>query len=140
VVSLQMFYVCYSAVSRVAVHIRRNEQNEKGVRGENAKHFTQVDTPVLKWVVRPENRSPDLWDTVSMATRNLRVVNWLSTVPAVGVSAHCDRTFKVRLDSVKRASAAQESLRKQWPSTTASARMLLPDSHRLSSTAPARQP
>jgi hypothetical protein len=49
-----------------------------------------------------------------MATRNLRVVKWLGTVPAVAVCTQCDRNFKVPLDSLKRTSEAQESLRKQF--------------------------
>jgi hypothetical protein len=53
-----MFYVCYSAVSRVAVHIRRNDRNEKGVRGENAKPFTQVDTPRLEMGGTPRKSEP----------------------------------------------------------------------------------
>ena len=43
-----------------------------------------------------------------------RVVKWLGTVPAVGICTHCDRNFKVPLDSLKSASDAQESLRKSW--------------------------
>ena len=49
-----------------------------------------------------------------MATRNLRVVKWLGTVPAVGICTKCDRNFKVPLDFLKRTSDAQESLRKQF--------------------------
>lgn len=48
------------------------------------------------------------------AARNLRVVEWLGTVPAVGICTHCERSFKVPLDSLKRTSDAQESLRKQF--------------------------
>ena len=49
-----------------------------------------------------------------MAKRNLRVVKWLGTTPAVGICMYCDRVFKVPLDSLKRTSDAQESLRKQF--------------------------
>jgi hypothetical protein len=49
-----------------------------------------------------------------MTTRNLRVVKWLGMVPAVAVCTECDRNFKVPLDSLTRASQAQESLRKQF--------------------------
>jgi hypothetical protein len=51
---------------------------------------------------------------VSVAKVNLRVTKWLGTVPAVGVCTHCERTFKVPLGSLKRTSAAQESLRQQF--------------------------
>jgi hypothetical protein len=46
--------------------------------------------------------------------RNLRVVKWLGTVPAIGVCTYCVREFKVPIDSLKRTSEAQESLRKQF--------------------------
>jgi len=49
-----------------------------------------------------------------MAKRNLRVVKWLGTVPAIGICTHCAQNFKVPLDSLKRTSDAQESLRKQF--------------------------
>jgi hypothetical protein len=49
-----------------------------------------------------------------MTTRNLRVVKWLGTVPAVAVCSQCDRNFKVPLNSLTRVSEAQESLRKQF--------------------------
>jgi hypothetical protein len=49
-----------------------------------------------------------------MKKRNLRVVKWLGTVPALGVCTYCANSFKVPLDSLKRTSDAQESLRKQF--------------------------
>jgi hypothetical protein len=49
-----------------------------------------------------------------MPQRSLRVTKWLATVPAVGICTHCERNFKVPLDSLKRTSDAQESLRKQF--------------------------
>ena len=49
-----------------------------------------------------------------MAKANLRVTNWLGAVPAVGVCTNCERIFKVPLESLKRISEAQESLRKQF--------------------------
>ncbi len=49
-----------------------------------------------------------------MPTRNLRVVKWLGTVPAVALCTQCDRNFKVPLDLLKKTSAAQENLRKQF--------------------------
>ena len=49
-----------------------------------------------------------------MEKRNLRVVKWLGTVPAVGVCTACARTFKVPLDFLKKTAEAQESLRKQF--------------------------
>jgi hypothetical protein len=49
-----------------------------------------------------------------MARANLRVTKWLSTVPAIGSCTNCERLFKVPLESLKRTSEAQESLRKQF--------------------------
>jgi hypothetical protein len=49
-----------------------------------------------------------------MANPNLRVTKWLGTVPAVGVCTGCQRTFKVPVESLKKTSEAQESLREQF--------------------------
>ena len=44
----------------------------------------------------------------------LRVVKWLSTTPAVGVCALCNREFKVPLSALKRTADAQASLQEQF--------------------------
>jgi len=49
-----------------------------------------------------------------MAKRNLRVLKWLGTVPAIGVCTSCNRQFKVPLPDLKRVGDAQESLRIQF--------------------------
>jgi len=49
-----------------------------------------------------------------MAKRNLRVVKWLGTVPAVGRCTSCNREFKVSMTDLKRITEAQESLRRQF--------------------------
>jgi hypothetical protein len=49
-----------------------------------------------------------------MPKRNLRVLKWLGTVPAVGVCTLCNREFKVPMDAMKRVADAQESLRLQF--------------------------
>jgi hypothetical protein len=54
------------------------------------------------------------WETVVMAKRNLRVVKWLGTVPAIGVCTLCNREFKVPMTAMKRVADAQESLRIQF--------------------------
>src|ERR1700681_3736754 len=46
-----------------------------------------------------------------VAKRNLRVVKWLGTVPAVGVCTFCDGLFNVPMTALKRVADAQESLR-----------------------------
>jgi len=49
-----------------------------------------------------------------MYKRNLRVIKWLGTVPAIGICTYCATNFQVPLESLKRTSDAQESLRKQF--------------------------
>jgi hypothetical protein len=49
-----------------------------------------------------------------MAKSNLRVTQWLGTVPAIGMCTKCERNFKVPLEFLKRTGEAQESLRKQF--------------------------
>jgi hypothetical protein len=49
-----------------------------------------------------------------MEKRNLRVAKWIGTTPAIGFCTCCAATFKVPLDSLKRTTDAQESLRKQF--------------------------
>jgi hypothetical protein len=55
-----------------------------------------------------------MWETVSMPKRNLRVIKWLGTIPAVGVCTFCNTHFAVPLSSLKRVADAQESLRVQF--------------------------
>jgi hypothetical protein len=49
-----------------------------------------------------------------MEKRNLRVVKWLATTPAVGVCTLCNREFKVPSTALKSVSDAQQSLRVQF--------------------------
>jgi hypothetical protein len=49
-----------------------------------------------------------------MPKRNLRVLKWLGTTPAVAVCTFCNREFKVPLQAVKRVSDAQENLTRQF--------------------------
>jgi hypothetical protein len=49
-----------------------------------------------------------------MPKRNLRVLKWIGTTPAVAVCTSCDREFKVPLDGLRRVADAQESLRLQF--------------------------
>ncbi|MGA2645519.1 MAG: hypothetical protein ABSF15_12450 [Candidatus Sulfotelmatobacter sp.] len=49
-----------------------------------------------------------------MAKRNLRVLKWLQTVPAIAVCTNCNREFKVPLAALKRVADAQEDLRVQF--------------------------
>jgi len=49
-----------------------------------------------------------------MPKRNLRVLKWIGTTPAVAVCTACDYEFKVSLESLKRVVDAQESLQRQF--------------------------
>ena len=49
-----------------------------------------------------------------MEKRNLRVVKWLASTPAVGECTQCQRQFSVSLPALRQVSDAQESLRKQF--------------------------
>jgi len=49
-----------------------------------------------------------------MPKRNLRVLKWLGTVPAIAICTRCNREFKVPLTDLKRVANAQESLRLQF--------------------------
>lgn len=49
-----------------------------------------------------------------MPKRNLRVLKWLGTTPAIGVCTMCNREFKVPLAELKRTASAQENLKLQF--------------------------
>src|ERR1035441_305752 len=50
----------------------------------------------------------------SMPKRNLRVIKWVGTVPAVAVCTLCNQQFKVPLSSMKRVSDAQQLLKNRF--------------------------
>ncbi|MGA2377258.1 MAG: hypothetical protein ABSF72_17200 [Candidatus Sulfotelmatobacter sp.] len=49
-----------------------------------------------------------------MPKRNLRVLKWLGTAPAVAVCTSCNREFKVSLEVLKRVGGAAENLKLQF--------------------------
>jgi hypothetical protein len=49
-----------------------------------------------------------------MAKRNLRVLKWLGTTPAIAVCTACNREFRVPLELLKRVAGSQEYLRVQF--------------------------
>jgi len=49
-----------------------------------------------------------------MIQRRLRVVQWLSTTPAVGVCTLCSREFKVPISALRRTADSQASLQAQF--------------------------
>jgi hypothetical protein len=50
----------------------------------------------------------------ALPKRDISVLKWLGTVPAVGVCTVCNREFTVPMAAMKRVADAQESLRKQF--------------------------
>jgi hypothetical protein len=48
------------------------------------------------------------------AKRNLRVLKWIGTVPAVGLCTLCDRQFTVPVTALKRVADAQQNLTTQF--------------------------
>jgi hypothetical protein len=51
---------------------------------------------------------------MAMPQRNLRVIKWLGTVPALGVCTVCNRQFTVPMTAITRVADAQEALRLQF--------------------------
>ncbi len=49
-----------------------------------------------------------------MPKRNLRVLKWLGTTPAIAVCTMCHREFKVPLAELKRTTSAQDNLKLQF--------------------------
>jgi hypothetical protein len=48
------------------------------------------------------------------AKRNLRVLKWIGTVPAVGVCHACQQQFTVPVTALKKVAEAQASLTRQF--------------------------
>jgi hypothetical protein len=78
-------------------------------------HMMQLSRQKIWSIVNASGPQPkilEMWETIEMPQqRNLRVVKWIGTVPAVGVCTFCDRTFAVPLSAMKRVADAQENLR-----------------------------
>ena len=49
-----------------------------------------------------------------MAKRNLRVLKWLGTTPAIAACTACNREFRVPLEVLKRVAGATEYLKLQF--------------------------
>jgi hypothetical protein len=49
-----------------------------------------------------------------MPKRNLRVLKWLGTTPAIAICTLCNREFKVPLETLKRVGGAVENLKLQF--------------------------
>jgi hypothetical protein len=73
---------------------------------------THEDGEAQKLVDRIEKKVSD--QKLAAPKRDLRVVKWIGTVPAIGVCTYCSRQFKVPLGSMSHLADAQESLRVQF--------------------------
>jgi hypothetical protein len=51
---------------------------------------------------------------MTMPERNLRILKWLSTTPAIGVCTNCTRQFKVPMSALRRTADAQANLQEQF--------------------------
>ena len=49
-----------------------------------------------------------------MPKRNLRVLKWLGTTPAIAACTACNQEFKVPLELLKRVAGSQEYLKQQF--------------------------
>ena len=49
-----------------------------------------------------------------MSKRNLRVLKWIGTTPAIGICTSCDRQFTLPVAALKRVADAQQSLSLQF--------------------------
>ena len=83
---------------RAAEPVKKQEQPHTHEGGEARKLVDRIEMKVSD-------------QELTVPKRNLRVVKWVGTVPAIGLCTFCNRQFKVPLDSIKRVSDAQESLR-----------------------------
>ena len=49
-----------------------------------------------------------------MSKRNLRVLKWIGTTPAIAICTLCDRQFTVPMAALKRVADAQQNLTAQF--------------------------
>ena len=55
-----------------------------------------------------------LWETVFMPKRDLRIVKWMGSTPAIGVCEFCSRQFKTPMSALTRTADAQANLQEQF--------------------------
>jgi hypothetical protein len=81
---------------------------------ENGEAQKLVDRIEKKVGAQRKNRTQKTPSKPSQQKRNLRVVKWVGTVPALGVCTFCNRQFKVPMESMKRVADAQWNLDLQF--------------------------
>src|ERR1700730_2871739 len=80
---------------------------------ENGEAQKLVDR-IEKKVSKRKDRSSRTPSKPPQQKRDLRVVKWMGTIPAIGVCTYCSRQFKVPPESMKRVADAQWNLDLQF--------------------------
>jgi len=93
------------------VGMPKEEQPQTHENGEAQKVVDRIEKKVS---AQRKNRSSKTPSKPPQQKRNLRVVKWIGTIPAIGVCTYCSRQFKVPLESMKRVADAQWNLDLQF--------------------------
>jgi hypothetical protein len=89
----------------------KEEQPTAHENGESQKLVDRIEKEVGAQRKKQTRKTPS---RVPQQKRNLRVVEWAGTVPALGVCSFCNRQFKVPMESMKRVEDAQWNLDLQF--------------------------
>jgi len=93
------------------VGVPKEDQPQTHENGEAQKLVDRIEKKVS---AQRKNRSSNTPSKPPQQKRNLRVVKWIGTIPAIGVCTYCSRQFKVPLESMKRVVDAQWNLDLQF--------------------------
>jgi hypothetical protein len=89
----------------------KEEQPTAHENGESQKLVDRIEKEVD---AQRKKRTPKTLSKPPQQKRNLRVVKWVGTVPALGVCTFCNRQFQVPMESMKRIEDAQWNLDLQF--------------------------
>jgi hypothetical protein len=89
----------------------KEEQPTTHENGESQKLVDRIEKEVG---AQRKKRTPKTPSKPPQQKRNLRVVKWVGTVPALGVCTFCNRQFQVPMESMKRIEDAQWNLDLQF--------------------------
>jgi urate oxidase len=93
------------------VRMPKEEQPQTHENGEAQKLVDRIETKVS---AQRKNRSSKTPSKPPQQKRDLRVVKWMGTIPAIGVCTYCSRQFKVPPESMQRVADAQWNLDLQF--------------------------
>jgi hypothetical protein len=93
------------------VGMPKEEQPQNHEKAEAQKLVDRIEKKVS---TQRKNRSSKTPSKPPQPERNLRVVSWIGTIPAIGVCTYCSRQFKAPLESMKRVADAQWNLDLQF--------------------------